>query len=363
MLKTKLTELLGIKHPIIQAGMGPFSNNNLAVASANAGVLGILSTSGLFNKDRQPWVYKAFVETGEASMDDDMAGVLETVLKRTYRLTKEQGGIFGINVMVSSELVEQSSVVIDTANAGMKDHFKVIFTSAGDPLPWGEKIKSAGFKWLHVIPSVKGALRCKKAGVDLVVASGHEGGFHTAWEPVHSMVLLPAVVDALSGSGIIVAGAGGFCDGKSLAAALALGAEGAQMGTRFLATKESDFAQIWKEGVVKAGDRGTLVARGFVGPARWIKTPSSLKHQENTLRMSPGVFLGRPDDLDSIPLELYESEVAAIRAVYEGDVEHSLMAGGECAQRIDDLPPVQEVVDRIMKEATEIVKNFRKHLA
>jgi NAD(P)H-dependent flavin oxidoreductase YrpB (nitropropane dioxygenase family) len=176
------------------------------------------------------------------------------------------------------------------------------------------------------------------------------------------MVLLPAVVDALAGSGIIVAGAGGVCDGKSLAAALALGAEGTQMGTRFLATQESDFAQIWKEGVVKAGDRGTLVARGFVGPARWIKTPKSLTHQENTLKMSPGVFLGRPDDLASIPLELYESEVEAIKAVYAGDAEHGLMAGGECAQRIDDLPTVQEVVDRIVKEATEIVKNFPKHL-
>src|SRR5208337_2248299 len=154
MLKTKLTELLGIKHPIIQAGMGPFSNNNLAVAAANAGVLGILSTSGLYNKGTQPWVYEAFVKTGEASMDDDMAGVLETVLKRTHRLTKEKGGIFGINVMVSSELVEKSAVVIDTAvrvkkeNPGMEKHFKVIFTSAGDPMPWGEKIKSAGFKWL-----------------------------------------------------------------------------------------------------------------------------------------------------------------------------------------------------------------------
>jgi NAD(P)H-dependent flavin oxidoreductase YrpB (nitropropane dioxygenase family) len=368
MLKTKMTELLGIKHPIIQAGMGPFSNNNLAVASANAGVLGILSTSGLYNKDTQPWVYKAFVETGEASMDDDMGGVLETVLKRTYRLTKEKGGIFGINVMVSSELVEKSAVVIDRAikvreeNPDMKKHFKVIFTSAGDPLPWGEKIKSAGFKWLHVIPSVKGALRCKKAGVDLVVASGHEGGFHTAWEPVHSMILLPAVVDALAGSGILVAGAGGFCDGKTLAAALALGAEGAQMGTRFLATQESDFVPLWKEGVVKAGDRGTLVARGVVGPARWIKTPASVKHQVNTLKMSPGVFLGVPDDLATIPQELYQSEIDGIHAVYRGDAEHALMAGGECAQRIGDLPTVQELVDRIMKEATEIVKNFSRHL-
>ena len=369
MLKTKLTELLGIKHPIIQAGMGPFSNNNLAVAAANAGVLGLLSTSGLFNKETQPWIYQAFVETGEASMDDDMAGVLETVLKRTYRLTKENDGVFGINVMVSAELVAKSEILIDTAikvreeNPDIKNHFKVIFTSAGDPLPWGEKIKSAGFQWLHVVPSVKGALRCKKAGVDLVVASGHEGGFHTAWEPVHSMTLLPAVVDALSGSGIIVVGAGGFCDGKSLAAALALGAEGAQMGTRFLATQESDFVQLWKDGIVKAGDRGTLVARGVVGPARWVKTPVSLKHQENTLKMSPGVFLGRPDDLASIPPELYESEVEGIHAVYEGDEEKALLAGGECAQRIDDLPTVQEVVDRIMKEATEIVRNFPQHLA
>lgn len=364
MLRTKLTEMLGIKHPIIQAGMGPFSNNNLCVAAANAGVLGLLSTSGLFNKETQPWIYQAFVETGEASMDDDMAGVLETVLKRTYRLTKESGGVFGINVMVSAELIEKSTIIIDTAirvkeeNPDIANHFKVIFTSAGDPMPWGEKIKSAGFKWFHVVPSVKGALRCKKAGVDLVVASGHEGGFHTAWEPVHSMVLLPAVVDALAGSGIIVVGAGGFCDGKTLAAALALGAEGAQMGTRFLATQESDFVPLWKQGVVKAGDRGTLVARGIVGPARWLKTPASIRHQQNTLKMSPGVFLGIPDDLSTIPQELYQSEIEGIHATYLGDEERALMAGGECAQRIDDLPTVQEVVDRIIKEATEILRTL-----
>ncbi len=368
MIKTKLTDFLGIKHPIIQAGMGPFSNNNLCVAAANAGILGLLSTSGLFNKETQPWIYRQFVETGEASMDDDMAGVLETVLKRTYRLTKDKGGVFGINVMVSAELLEPSSILIDTAirvvkeNPEMQNNFKVIFTSAGDPMPWGEKIKSAGFKWLHVVPSVKGALRCKKAGVDLVVASGHEGGFHTAWEPVHSMVLLPAVVDALSDTDIIVVGAGGFCDGKTLAAALALGAAGVQMGTRFLATKESDFVPLWKEAVLKAGDRDTLIARGFVGPARWIRTPASLKHQENTLKMSPGVFLGVPDDLASIPAELYNFEVEGIRATYEGDYERALIAGGECVQRIDDMPTVQEVVDRIVKEAEEILKSLPQYV-
>ena len=367
MIKSRLCDLVGIKYPIIQAGMGPFSNNNLCVASANAGVLGLLSTSGIFNKTDQPWIYNAFVETAEATMDDEMPEVLEKVLKRTYRLTKDKGGIFGINVMVSAELVEKSTILIDTAirvvneNPEMRNHFKVIFTSAGDPLPWGDKIKNAGFTWLHVVPSVKGALRCAKAGVDCIVASGHEGGFHTSWEPVHSMTLLPSVVDALAGRNIPVAGAGGFCDGKTLAAALALGAAGAQMGTRFLATQESDFHQLWKEQVVKTPDRGTLVARGMVGPARWLKTPSSLEHQKNTLAKAPSIYLDTPDDYNSSgSQELVAYERDGIKAVCMGDREKALMAGGECAQRVEDLPKVQDLVDRIMKEATDILKNAPK---
>jgi NAD(P)H-dependent flavin oxidoreductase YrpB (nitropropane dioxygenase family) len=368
MLKTKLTEMLGIKHPIIQAGMGPFSNNNLCVASANAGVLGLLSTSGLFNRDAQPLVYETFVKSGEASMDDDIPTVLETVLKRTYRLTRERGGIFGINVMVSAELLDRAGVVIDTAirvakeNPDMKNNFKVIFTSAGDPVPWKEKIKGAGFKWFHVVPSVKGALRCKKAGVDLIVASGHEGGFHIAWEPVHSMVLLPAVVDTLAGSGIPIVGAGGFCDGRTLAAALALGADGAQMGTRFLATRESDFHPVWKEQVVKTEDRGTLVARGIVGPARWLKTGNSIQHQKNTLVKSPGVYLDTPDDASTVPAEFIRTEREAIEAICRGEIDKGLMAGGECAQRIQDLPTVQNLVDSIMREAEATVKGFSKYI-
>ncbi len=366
MLKTKLTELLGIKHPIIQAGMGPFSNNNLCVASANAGALGLLSTSGLFNKAGEPWIYEAFIKTAEASMDDDMATVLEKVLKRTYRLTKDKGGIFGINVMVSAELLDKSKILIDTAIKvrqevpGMKDTFKVIFTSAGDPVPWRDKIKNAGFTWIHVVPSVKGALRCKKAGVDCIVASGHEGGFHIAWEPVHSMVLLPAVVDAIADPNFPVVGAGGFCDGKTLAAALAMGAAGVQMGTRLLATEESDFHPLWKEQVIKTGDRGTLVARGIVGPARWLKTPSSEAHLRNSIIKSPGVFTGIPDDWTTVPPDLIQYEKDAIKAVCTGDREKAMMAGGECAQRINDMPKVKDVVDKTIKEAQDIIKNINK---
>jgi enoyl-[acyl-carrier protein] reductase II len=364
MIKTKFTELLGTKHPIIQAGMGPFSCNNLCVAASNAGALGILSTSGLFNKETQPLIYNAFVETAEASPNDDMATALNKVLKRTYRLVKDKGGVFGINVMVSTELVKNSEILINSAiktvqeNPDMKKNFKVIFTSAGDPVPWRDKIKNAGFKWIHIVPSVKGAQRCQKAGVDCIVASGHEGGFHTSWEPIHSMTLLPAVVDALAGSNIPVMGAGGFCDGKTLAAALALGAAGVHMGTRFLATQESDFHALWKEQVVKTPDRGTLLARGVVGPARWLKMPKTLEHQKNTLLKAPSIFLDTPDDFNSPgSQELVAFERKGLDAVFKGDLANAMMAGGECAQRVNDLPKVQDLLDRIAKEASDILKN------
>lgn len=368
MIKTELCELLGTKYPIIQAGMGPFGTNKLCIAAANAGVLGLISSSGVNVGERHPEIYEYFIKTGGATLEDDKRTVLRKIFDQTLECTREKGGIFGVNVMVSAELRNEAKEIIDAAievreeDPEMKERFRVLVTSAGDPLPWTETVKRSGFKWLHVMPSVRAAMRCQKAGVDAVIASGHEGGFHTAWEPVHSMVLLPAVVDALSGSGIPVIGAGGFCDGKTLATALTLGASGVQMGTRFLATKESDFVQMWKDGVVRAGDRGTLVARGFVGPARWLKTPASLKHAEATLRMSPGVYLGKPDDLDTIPLELYESEVEAINAVYAGDESKALLAGGECAQRIRDLASVEELVQRIVMEAEGIIQDLPKRL-
>jgi len=366
MVKTELCDILGIEHPIIQAGMGPFGTNKLCIAAANAGVLGLISSSGVNSKDVWPEIYKYFIGTSDATMEDDKDAVLQKIFRQTLEGTREKKGIFGVNVMVSKEERENAEIIINASikareeDPEMKERFRVMFTSAGDPLPWGEKVKGAGFIWLHVVPSVKGAIRCQKAGVDVVVASGHEGGFHTAWEPVHSMVLLPAAVDALAEFGIPVVGAGGFCDGKTLAAALALGAVGVQMGTRFLATQESDFAQLWKEGVVKAGDRGTLVARGFVGPARWLKTPPSLKHAENTLKGSPGVYLGRPDDLDTIPPELYLSEIEGVNAVLAGDEKKALMASGECAQRIDDMPTAEELVQSVVKEASEILEALPK---
>jgi enoyl-[acyl-carrier protein] reductase II len=130
------------------------------------------------------------------------------------------------------------------------------------------------------------------------------------------------------------------------------------MGTRFLATEESDFHQIWKEGVVEAGDRATLIARGFVGPARWLKTPRSQEHARNTLQKSPGVFLGVPDDYTTIDMSLIDFERESINAVYEGNKEKALLAAGESAQRVNDMPRVQDLVQRIVREAEDILRGI-----
>lgn len=360
MIKSRLCDLVGIRYPIIQAGMGPFGTNKLCIASSNSGVLGLISSSGI-NSDR-PATFEHFVRSGGADPKDDRETILRTIFRNTLEQTRDTQGIFGINVMVSAELRVQADWIIKNVfkareeDAEMKKRFKVLVTSAGDPLPWAESIKKTDMIWMHVMPSVKAALRCKKAGVDVVVASGHEGGFHTAWEPVHSIVLLPAVVDAVSDENTLVVGAGGYCDGKTLAAALVMGADGVQMGTRFLATEESDFHPIWKEGVVEAGDRGTLIARGFVGPARWLKTPRSQEHARNTLEKSPGVFLGVPDDYTTLDMSLIEYEHESINAVYSGDREKALLAAGEAAQRINDMPTVHDLVQQIVKEAEDTLK-------
>jgi len=356
MIRTELCDMLGMKHPIIQAGMGPYSTNNLAAAAANAGALGIISTSGLALGMGE------MVTGGEKGTPYEL---LKRLLNRIKEDTKESKGIFGINCMVSAEFAQPAreiiQAVIDARNEDpeMRERLRVIITSAGDPLPWTETIKPSGVKWFHVVPSARHAKRCERAGVDVIIASGHEGGMHIAWEPVHTMVLLPAVVNAVSTP---VVGAGGFCDGATLAAALALGAVGVQMGTRFLATKESDFMQMWKDHILKSGERDTTVARGIVGPARYLKNEASLELTEITVRKAPGLFLGQPDDLTTVAPEVMNKEMEGFVATFAGDEKRALMGGGEVAGRIEDLPTVGELIEGIIREAEEIISRLPKKI-
>jgi len=183
------------------------------------------------------------------SLNDVLTAVQETLWAR-----------FGINIPVSEEFIPTAArlirCVIDRVrnDAAIREKLKAIVTSAGDPLPWSKdpgakklsesiaiKDELPQIVWVHVVPSVRAALRCVKAGVDVIVASGREGGAHCSWRDTSTLVLVPEVVRRVSP--IPVVAAGGFADGVSLAAALAMGAIGIQMGTRFIATKESDFAE------------------------------------------------------------------------------------------------------------------------
>jgi enoyl-[acyl-carrier protein] reductase II len=263
--------------------------------------------------------------------------------------------------MVSAEMAGFAREIIRTTietrdeDSEMKKRLRVIITSAGDPLPLTDIIKPSGVKWFHVVPSVRHAQRCERAGVDAVIASGQEGGGHVAWEPVHTMVLLPALVKAVS---IPVIGAGGFASGASLVASLALGAIGVQMGTRFLATKESDFNQVHKDYILKSGERDTIVARGVVGPLRWVKNEAAMEFARLTVSKAPGVYLGEPDDFSAVAREVIAMENKGWDAQFRGDGPRALLPAGEVAGLINDLSTVKEIVERTVKEAEEIIRNM-----
>jgi NAD(P)H-dependent flavin oxidoreductase YrpB (nitropropane dioxygenase family) len=261
MINTRLTEMLGTRYPIIQAGMGPWNTDKLCIAAANAGALGIISTVGIGYFWTRP------EEGGPKTPYDFLRSIIADVAAETAA----KKGVFGANIPLAIEFKEQIEGLIKAVSDAraedpdIAERLKVIITSAGNPTPWGDVIKETGCYWFHVAPSVYHALKAEKAGADVVIASGREGGGHVSFEPIHTMVLLPAVIEAVD---VPVVGAGGFCDGGSLVAALALGAIGVQMGTRFIATAESDFHTMWKNKVVESSEMDSLVGISIFGPAR-----------------------------------------------------------------------------------------------
>lgn len=355
--------MLGTKYPIIQGGMG--YTKNLTAAASNAGALGLI---GAADWAFQTHNVKGWMGSQKGLMSKDSSTYESFKLAFYYQAdaTRRSKGIFGLNLMLASEMSEWTVQAIKGAkevrdeDPDIRNRFRVIVTSAGNPLAWADAIKSIGIKWFHVVPSVKHAMKAEQAGADLIIASGHEGGMHIAWEAVHSMVLLPAVVQAVR---VPVVGAGGFCDGASLAAALALGAQGIQMGTRFIATAESDFPQIHKDFIVKLSERETTVARAIVGPGRYLKTEGAMELTRLSIAKSPGPYLGEPDNLTEVARDLVARELDGFEALIEGDEHRAIMPAGEVAGRIKDIPTVKDLVARIMKEAEQIVRDLpRKYI-
>jgi enoyl-[acyl-carrier protein] reductase II len=280
------------------------------------------------------------------------------------KLSEMDSCIFGLNIPVTREFEKTAQIILQTAydyiqeNPEIKKKLKVLVTSAGNPAQdyvkkWAKKI---GVKWGHVVPSVRHAQKAEAADVDFIVASGREGGAHISWRDAHSMVLIPAVVDAVDKP---VVAAGGFCDGRSFTAALALGAVGVQMGTRFIATKESDFQEVWKQSILPKKETDTLVGRGFFGPMRFIRNQTAEKMVKLALENIPDMYLGKPLFPTQKMIDVEMDSFNALHSARENDGENVLMLGGEAIGRIEDLLSVETLIKNIMQEAKDTLHRLQ----
>jgi NAD(P)H-dependent flavin oxidoreductase YrpB (nitropropane dioxygenase family) len=357
-LHTELCDLLGLKVPIIQGGMGPYKTEDLAIAVANAGALGVISSIGMaatLLPEAAP------IDAKRLFGDDPPLVLLQKSIEAVAKRTKSSNGIFGVNVPVASEFLLASKMFVEQviearkADSNIEKRLRVLITSAGNPMPWGE-IKKHGLFWIHVVPSVYHAKKAERAGADVIVASGHEGGAHVSWDPVHSMVLVPAVARAVNRP---VVAAGGFSDGDSLAAALCLGAVGIQMGTRFIATQEADFEPIWKEAITSREERQTLVGRGLFGPMRFLRNKRAEMLVEQTLDDTPRFYLGEPVESNQAILKLEQS---GFMDLLDRKSNTALMFGGEVSGRITNLPTVAELIDTIIKDAAKMLQELPRRV-
>lgn len=340
MIKTKLTEILGCKHPIIQAAMGPFYTTKLCAAVSNAGAFGIVSHTNLRNIDPIKEMEKNILD----------------VVENTDRP-------FGVNIRTARLQIDYPELIkliprLRKENKKVREQLHLVITSAGDPRPGAHHFKEVDPDLLvfHVIPAKWLAVKAlnpdwfqkkfpgTKGHLDGIIATGYEGGGHNSYEKVATTVLTAEMVE-MAGD-LPVVSCGGWFDGKGLAGALAMGAAGIQMGTRFIATKESEFHEDYKALILPATDEDTLVTTGAFGPIRLLKNEYSKTHgvpvPDRDARMAEEASMTADDLLDE--MERYE-------LVYKGDVQKGPILVGQTIGGIDTIPTVKEVVDSIVKEA------------
>lgn len=310
-LDNPIFEKLGMTYPIIQGGMAWAGTGQLAGSVSEAGGLGIIGT-GYWHADQ-----------------------VRTEIQRAREITDKP---FGVNVMLMSRHIREVFDVI------IEEGVKVVATGAGDPAPFLDKLHEHGIIVIPVVPSVGLAKMMEKKGVDAVVAEGAESGGHIG--SLSTMTLVPQVVDAVD---IPVIAAGGIADGRGAAAAIMLGASGIQMGTRFLASDESEIHQNFKDAVVKARDIGTVVTGELMGNrARVLKTPMAKQYIKNER-----VEVTKPKpDADAIE-ELENGSLK--RAVIDGDKSTGAFMAGEAAGMVKDVKPVADILSDTWTQASELL--------
>lgn len=294
--------MLGVEYPIVQAPMGYIARAQLASAVSNAGGMGIIETS---------------------------SGQLDAVRDEILKMRDLTDKPFGVNI---AQLFVRDPGIVDFV---VENGVKFVTTSAGDPTRYTALLKEAGLTVFHVVPSLRGALKAVDAGVDGLVVEGNEGGGFKAPTGASTMVLLPLVCSKVD---VPVIAAGGICDGRTMAAAFVLGAEGVQMGTRMVSAAESPVHDNWKRLICDATEGDTFLLNRDAPPAfRVLRSPFSERAEAE----------GRPviPSLENV-LDLY----------FNGNLEASFAFGGQVAGRIERVEPVARIISETMAEFEAVMR-------
>ncbi|MFD0990865.1 NAD(P)H-dependent flavin oxidoreductase [Mariniflexile jejuense] len=310
-MSNRICQLFNIKYPIIQAGMVWNSGWKLASAASNSGILGLI---------------------GAGSMYPD---VLREHIKKCKNATNNP---FGVNVpMLYPNIQEIMDIIVE-------EDVKIVFTSAGNPKTWTSWLKERGITVVHVVSSVKFALKAQETGVDAVVAEGFEAGGHNGRDETTTLTLIPMVKEQLH---IPLIAAGGIATGSAMLATMVLGADGVQIGSRFVASDESSAHQCFKEVVVKAKEGDTQLTLKELAPVRLIKNKFFNDIQE-LYKQSP-----TPEQLQSLL-----GRARAKKGMFEGDLIEGELEIGQVSGLINDIKPVSKIVETIIIEFEEAKKNI-----
>lgn len=310
-MKNRVTELFGIEYPIIQAGMIWCSGWQLASAVSNAGGLGII---------------------GSGSMYPD---VLKEHIRKCKAATQRP---FAVNVPMLYPSLEQHMETI------IAEKVPIVFTSAGNPATWTPKLKDAGIQVVHVIANTRFAQKAQQAGVDAIVAEGFEAGGHNGREETTTMCLIPIIRQAVD---IPVIAAGGIGTGRSMLAAMALGADGVQIGSRFILSNESSAHENFKTKIMETGEGGTALALKKLTPVRLIKNKfyEEVAHAE-----------ARGASLDELSTIL--GRARAKKGMFEGDLDEGELEIGQGVTGIRKIMPAAEIVREIWTEYQQTKKQL-----
>lgn len=303
MKPNRITELFGIQYPVIAGGMVWCSGWRLAAAVSNAGGLGLL---------------------GAGSMHP------ETLIEHIDKMKAATDKPWGINIpLMYPEIDRLIEIIIEKG-------VKIVFTSAGSPKKYTARFHEAGIKVAHVVSSSKFAKKCEEAGVDAVVAEGFEAGGHNGREETTTLALIPQVRDAIS---LPLIAAGGIGSGKAMLAAMALGAEGVQIGTLFAVSEESSASNAFKQLCVDLGEDGTMLALKKISPTRLIKNELFAKIAEAESRGAEA------DELRELL-----GRAASKRGIFEGDLEHGELEIGQIASTIKEVKPVAQIMHELITD-------------